>query len=76
MSEEPFNVYCDRIYNFFNKEDPWKEFNLIDITTDRDKFIKAIKHIIDTGRLPELEFNNDYTKIRKTSYSDLMRKPG
>ena len=44
-------------------------YRLTELTNDKEKFINEVKHYIDT--LPkgyQVEFNKDYTKIKKINY--------
>ena len=44
-------------------------YRLTELTNDKEKFINEVKHFIDTHpKGYQVEFNKDYTKIKKINY--------
>ena len=44
-------------------------YRLTELTNDKEKFINEVKHYIDTHpKGYQVEFNKDYTKIKKINY--------
>ena len=44
-------------------------YRLTELTNDKEKFINEVKHYIDTHpKGYQVEFNKDYTKIKKVNF--------
>lgn len=55
--------FNEKIYRWSLTATPGKWYRLDSLQMDRDIFIDAIKYLIECGE--PLEFNNDYSKVRR-----------
>lgn len=64
-----FMQYEDKIVKYINEQEPGFRIEIEKLTDDPDKFINAVKKLIDDGYLVDVHFSNDYKILKKGIYA-------